>query len=140
MHLLGFVSYTYPMTQMTSANAHHIEAPHDASNDAKLEQLVESMRRDGWVGAPVVVVDREDADPLAVTGSHRIAAAREAGIDVPIVPLADLLAESGANLTEMVADYEAAGLDSDDATFEAAVRAVEHLPVDVVEHYGLDMH
>jgi hypothetical protein len=128
------------MTQMTATDAHLIEAPHDADDEVKLEQLADAMRRDGWVGAPVVVIEREDADPLAVTGSHRIAAAREVGIDVPTVLLADLVAQRGGNLAEMIADFEAAGFDRDSATIEAAIRVVGQLPADVVEHYGLDMH
>lgn len=128
------------MTQMTTTDAHRIEAPHDAHDEARLNQLTESMRRDGWVGAPVVVIDREDADPLAVTGSHRIAAAREAGIDVPTVTLADLMAEHGASLADLIGDFEAAGLDHDDAAYEAAIRATDYLPASVVEHYGLDLH
>lgn len=130
------------MTQMTSTDAHRIEAPHGATDEAKLDQLTESMRRDGWIGAPVVVVYRDDADPLAVTGSHRIAAAREVGIDVPTVRLADLLAKHNTSLSlaDLISCFEAAGLDRDDATREAAIRATDYLPASVVEHYGLDLH
>lgn len=128
---------------MTQMSACHIEPPHDPHDEAKLDQLTESMRLYGWIGAPVVVIDRGDADPLAVTGSHRIVAAREVGIDVPTVTLADLLAEHGTSLTsltDLIDCFEAAGLDRDDAIHEAAIRAADQLPVSVVAHYGLDLH
>ncbi|TDC63865.1 hypothetical protein E1258_09465 [Micromonospora sp. KC207] len=128
------------MTQTTATDAHRIEAPHAPEDDAKLGLLIEAMQANGWQGAPVVVIDREDADPLAVTGSHRIAAAREADIDVPTVDLAELLAEHGVNLAEMITDFEAGGYDTDSAILEAAIRGAGMLPADVADHYGLDLH
>jgi predicted SprT family Zn-dependent metalloprotease len=48
--------------------------------------LAEDMRQRGWVGRPIVAVFFKYDDMLtALTGSHRIAAARDAGIEVPIV-------------------------------------------------------
>lgn len=128
------------MTQMVSTAAECIEPPHAAEDEAKLERLTNAMRRDGWVGAPIVIVERQDADPLAVTGSHRIEAARAAGIDVPAVLLADLFAEQGASLAGLIDEFQAAGFDEDSAINEATIRALDILPVDVTEHYGLDLH
>lgn len=63
---------------------------HAVESSPKLDSLVDSMRRDGWVGRPLLLVNGD-----AWTGSHRIAAAVAAGLeDVPCVcveiPYADL--------------------------------------------------
>jgi hypothetical protein len=55
-----------------------------AKNDQLLVQLVENMTENGWQGRPLLVIDRENGDCLAWTGSHRIEAAREVGL--PTVP------------------------------------------------------
>lgn len=120
--------------------ASRIATWHEVQDEAKLAALVDSMTRDGWVGAPIVVITEADADPQAITGSHRVPAAAEAGIAVPAVELADLLAAEGANLEDLIADFEAAGLDREDAIHEVVVRLDEHLPTEVIDHYGLDAH
>lgn len=121
-------------------DAHRIQPLHDVEDEAKLESLIESMRVNGWQGAPVVVVEREDSDPLAATGSHRVAAAREVGIEVPTINAAELLAEHGGDFAALVGEFETAGLDREGAEYEAIIRIVDYLPADVAEHYGLDAH
>jgi hypothetical protein len=49
------------------------------------DALVQDMKRNGWRGRPVLVLRQVDGQDRALTGSHRIAAAREAGVDVPVV-------------------------------------------------------
>jgi len=51
--------------------------------DEFYEWLVRDMRRHGWRGRPLLVLRRDYL--YAFTGSHRIAAAREVGILVPVV-------------------------------------------------------
>lgn len=128
------------MTQTTTLNPRRVETPHEVTDDAKLEAIVNSMTRNGWTGAPIIIVNRDDADPLAVTGSHRIAAARDTNTDIPAVDLADLLAAHGTNLAELVADYTSAGFHEDDALNEVIVRLYEWLPTDVIDTYGIDAH
>jgi hypothetical protein len=52
-------------------------------SDLKRDRLIESMRRDGWQGRPLLVVEFEDGTLRALTGSHRYDAAKKA-------PLADI--------------------------------------------------
>lgn len=104
---------------------------HDAFDADKLEALAESMRANGWIGAEVVV-----AGDQALTGSHRLAAAEEAGTDVPIVDIADLTATYGHSWTELLADFDW----SDRPWYDAAARLADYLPADVIEYYGLDIH
>jgi hypothetical protein len=129
---------------MTTTIALHdpdrIQPPHDIVDAAKLDALTEAMTASGWVGAPVVVTTIEPGDPIAVTGSHRIRAAARAGIDVPVVDLADLLAAHGHDLTALVAGYTAAGLDLASAVYEVAARADYLLPTETIEEYGIDLH
>ena len=60
---------------------------HEVRDSAKLEGLVASMKGNGWEGAPVVVVN----DDQLMTGSHRHAAAMEAGVKVPAVDIEALI-------------------------------------------------
>lgn len=59
---------------------------HEVRDRGKLASLAEAMAEDGWQGRPLLVID--DAVPFALTGSHRIAAAREAELqEVPVCSL-----------------------------------------------------
>jgi hypothetical protein len=56
----------------------HLEPVNDVHKD-KVKALTAGMKKRGWVGRPLVVVDDQ-----ALTGSHRLHAARAAGINVPV--------------------------------------------------------
>lgn len=60
--------------------------PVNKTDALKVEKIAESMRVDGWVGRPVLVVDKGDY-LQALTGSHRIQAAELAGVEVEYVEL-----------------------------------------------------
>ena len=64
--------------------ASSIIPPHDAREADKLESLVESMSLHGWQGRPILIAEYCDTY-CALTGTHRLAAAEQAGIDVPVV-------------------------------------------------------
>lgn len=60
-----------------------IKPLHEVRSRKLFEELAADMRENGWQGRPLLVIERED-DFVAWTGSHRIAAAIEAGLsDVP---------------------------------------------------------
>jgi len=70
-----------------------IKPLHGPRHDRILSVLLESMLEDGWNGRPLLVIERAD-DYQAWTGSHRLEAARMAGIEeIPcyILQEADLL-------------------------------------------------
>jgi hypothetical protein len=50
----------------------------------KYNEILESMKQEGWQGRPILAYE-ENGKTKALTGSHRIYAARKAGIDVPVV-------------------------------------------------------
>ena len=52
---------------------------HEVRDEEKLNNLIESMKENGWTGRPIVVLDIGDIQ--ALTGSHRYAAAKIAGIE-----------------------------------------------------------
>lgn len=57
---------------------------HDVSDFEKLNNLVKNMEEQGWNGRPLVVIDM-GGEYKALTGSHRLAAARKAGIEnIPV--------------------------------------------------------
>lgn len=57
-----------------------IEQFHEPTNKDHLNELIESMEENGWNGRPLLVVDC-GGEYSALTGSHRIAAARKAELD-----------------------------------------------------------
>lgn len=131
------------MATTTLTNPRHIQPWNDITDEDKYDTLVESMESNGWIGAPIVVIAGRDhgwgvGNPRAITGSHRIAAAIETGTGIPTVDLDELLAEHGLTLAALDDEY---CTDPDDDRHEAAVvRLSDHLPADVVDHYGLDAH
>jgi uncharacterized ParB-like nuclease family protein len=62
---------------------------HGVQDQAKYEALVEAMRLEGWEGRPLLVVYRQGGASYryqALTGSHRLAAAREVGLkEIPAI-------------------------------------------------------
>ena len=68
---------------MYDATGRYIQPLHDAYESDKLHQLADDMRKRGWVGRPILAIDCGDY-LQAITGSHRIAAAELAGIEVEI--------------------------------------------------------
>jgi hypothetical protein len=69
---------------MLSIVIQHIELDsitplHKARSDHHLRELTNDMIENGWCGRPLLVIER-DSDYLAWTGSHRIAAAKLAGL------------------------------------------------------------
>lgn len=110
-----------------------IEPLHGVTDDGKYDQLIASMTANGWTGAPIVVISREDAIPLAVTGSHRLAAAGSLDLEVPVVELRDVFTSVGK---DELGDLFAEG----HSNYDALVRAVQELPIEVVDYYGLDVH
>jgi hypothetical protein len=66
-----------------------IEPLNGITDQIKYESLVQSFKRDGYNGVPVLVGNECIGIYEAITGSHRIYAAREAGIDIPCVIIDD---------------------------------------------------
>jgi len=91
----NFVEYKRPKA---------IEPPHGVRDQKKLDSLVESMKEKGWVGRPILAYDI-GRGPEALTGSHRIQAARKAGIDeIPVVmvdnEIGNYIDEAGESISE----------------------------------------
>jgi hypothetical protein len=67
-------------------DASTIEPPHEARDRKKLEYLVERMKVSGWQGRPILTVNLGNGLE-ALSGSHRIRAAKLAGISVPTISI-----------------------------------------------------
>lgn len=102
-----------------------IETRHEVRDRAKVAAIAESLERDGWVGAPVVVYD--SGVLTAVTGTHRLAACEIAGIQAPTITLAEIFAECGLDLAEI----------ENDCDYDIA-QIVNYLPADVAGRYGIE--
>jgi hypothetical protein len=94
-------------------NPFGIEPPHDVRDQKKLNNLVESMKSNGWQGRPILAYDI-GRGPEALTGSHRIVAARKAGLEeIPVVmvhpDIADYVDDFGRSIVD------AAFLEADEA-------------------------
>lgn len=59
---------------------------HGVRNEYKFQYLTEAMRKHGWQGRPVLAL-RWGNLTQAITGSHRIAAAKKAGVNIPVYVL-----------------------------------------------------
>ena len=62
-----------------------IEPVNEITDSSKYDYLVKEFLQYGYNGRPIVVLGREGEGGQALTGSHRIYAAREADIDIPVV-------------------------------------------------------
>lgn len=57
---------------------------HEVRNQEKFEKLTADMEEHGWNGRPLLVIDCK-GEYRALTGSHRLSAARKAGLEeVPV--------------------------------------------------------
>ncbi len=65
-----------------SANPNEIRFSQSSVNG--LDEIVESMKKNGWVGDPIDVVRMSDGK-LTTIDNTRVLAAREAGIDVKMI-------------------------------------------------------
>lgn len=74
-------------TTETTISPARIAPPHRVTDRPKFEALVAAMSASGWEGRPVLAWRcGDDGEVAALTGSHRIAAAREAGLDeIPVL-------------------------------------------------------
>lgn len=69
----------------TTAPAHSFERVEALSGNASrrlVDSLTESMKKNGWQGAPIEAIEHNGYRYI-VDGHHRVAAARRAGIEVP---------------------------------------------------------
>lgn len=89
--LIGALDY-----EVEYIETRRIRPPHEVRDDAKLKQLVESMKSYGWIGRPLLAEQAGDENQFqAWTGSHRLAAAKKAGLEeIPVVLLDDELIEA----------------------------------------------
>lgn len=106
---------TYALPEELEHQVEHIapediEPPHEVKDSAKLQKITDGMKADpdGWVGRPLVVVkygSGNQASYQAITGSHRIAAAREVMNRVPAVVLTEAQAAAIPNIGHMNEEY-----------------------------------
>jgi hypothetical protein len=108
------------------------------------QDLVRSMTRDGWNGPPLVVLIRDDyhppAPPLAFTGSHRLAAAEQVGIQAPCVDLPALFAARGKDFETLLDAWLPplpGAVYSDHALYLAVARLIEQMPIWEARRYDI---
>ena len=83
--LCGLLRNDYPHLPEKKENfllPEDITPIHKVRSLKKVESIVNSMKRRGWIGSPIPVLSTDRN--YAMTGTHRIAAAREAGIMVKV--------------------------------------------------------
>ena len=73
--------FVYPIDGVVSNKS--LIPPHEIRDYEKLKTLTASMKANGWQHRPILVYNVGRGNE-ALTGSHRIAAAKAAGIEVPI--------------------------------------------------------
>ena len=64
---------------------YEIRPPNMPTDMDKFDKILNSMEEEGWQGRPLVVID-EGENYYGLTGSHRVEAAQQAGLDeVPVI-------------------------------------------------------
>ncbi|HLJ61280.1 MAG TPA: ParB/RepB/Spo0J family partition protein [bacterium] len=116
-------------------NPRALIVPHPVTDREKLAGLAQAMQSNGWTESPIVAFDE-----IALCGAHRLAAAHEADILIPVIQLtrhADTLWGEGA-----LADIEEAIADCDDAgTITATITSILRRRDDrLSEVLGLDAY
>jgi hypothetical protein len=76
------------------------EPVHPPRDRAKLQRLTDDMKARGWVGRPLLAWEDDSGGKWLLTGSHRYAAAKAAGIEMPVVYLADGSMDAIAEATD----------------------------------------
>jgi diguanylate cyclase (GGDEF)-like protein len=86
---------------------------HDVRSPAKVSEIGASMKRVGWKGRPLLVV-KDGPKETAWTGTHRLAAAKEAGLtEIPRVDVdADALRAVGFDVDELTKQGKKARIDA----------------------------
>lgn len=74
-----------PQGEIEFVDPYEVQPLNQITDNDKFEKMVEDMEENGYHGAPIVAMENGNEGYIALTGSHRIYAAREAGIDIPIV-------------------------------------------------------
>ena len=77
---------TYSDTESINPNEDYIQGIND-TDAAKVNTLAKSFEDKGYVGRPVVLVENGNEGYIAVTGSHRIEAAKQADVDLKAIVL-----------------------------------------------------
>lgn len=117
------------ITEITETCSGGLDPMHEAIDADKLMELIAAMEMHGWVGAPVVCHGEQ-----ALTGSHRMAAAREAGhVPVPRVDVSELCEAYGTDWDEVLAAHC-------DDWYWAAAALRDLLPREVVTYLGYDVN
>lgn len=83
----GFPMPSIAVAKADEISATEIETLNNITDRAKYDYLVSEFENNGWDGRPVCVVGDANTGYTALTGSHRILAAKEAGVDVKAVVL-----------------------------------------------------
>jgi hypothetical protein len=111
---------------------------HEVTDPQHAAELAAAMKREGWVGPPIVADYelRAAGQDRAYTGAHRLAgwdeAHGEVGVPVPCVWIEDIAEAAGIDWDALMDKHEG------DA-YEAATHLCCQLPGDVREAYGLDV-
>lgn len=105
--------------------------PHEVREKSKFEKLVASFKDNGWEGRPLLVEKGEGSLRQSWTGSHRIAAAKKAGLEeIPCYVLDD------AMLDDHEDDEEWSNLERDRYGFWAGAGSDDRTRLEILEAAG----
>ena len=93
--------------------------PHDVDDGQKVKNLQSSLQTLGWIGPPIIIIGNQ-----ALTGTHRLAAAKLAGIQmIPVIELSSLAGNAN-------------GITFADLTREEIKNVIKSLPESIKEQYA----
>jgi hypothetical protein len=102
---------------------------HEPRDAKKLNQLIDSMKSDGWKGEALVYWGEQ-----LYTGAHRSKAAEVVGIDYPIISVEAIFVEAGLDFEEL--HYIHGEPTADDSNMAGLLN---ELPGDIRDKYGIDI-
>jgi hypothetical protein len=122
-----------------------LTTPHEYHDEAHLAEIVESIRANGWQGAPLVTFGKQ-----LLSGTHRYLACKRLGIKesaIPTVTIAAVFAEAGLDFRAVCEEMgvKPQGIRSQFPSDRAQTLAdyityvQPELPAAIVAKYGLDM-
>ncbi len=101
---------------------------HEATDANRVAELVASMEVNGWQGSPLVTL----GDGELLTGAHRHTAyvqVFDTDYGIPTISLDDVFTEAGLDLAGVMEEERC-----------ELIYVLDHLPADVRQEYGIDIH
>jgi hypothetical protein len=112
-------------------NLEYTLKPNGIEDGDKLRQIIESMRTNGWQGAPIVIWG-----DIQITGSHRAVAALETGTEAEVISFEEVFEEDGADFEGFYTEYLERNTGN---VYSDLDHYVDYLSPSIINKYDIDL-